>query len=155
MKRAHPPCSDTDLARLQRALGGQLPPSYLTFLREHDGCWPESNSFMIEPGHGSTVTEFYSARKVLSQKQQLGDRLSKGAWPIALTESGNLVILFQDDHSSRFWDHELEDETVVAANFTDFLEGLRAFAVSEVKLKPGQVVSAWIDPDLLKSPKKE
>lgn len=48
-----------------------------------------------------------------------------------------------------FWDHELEQETALNATFTAFLESLEEFDPRSVELKPGQVVSAWIDPSLL------
>ena len=49
-----------------------------------------------------------------------------------------------------FLDHELDELHEIAPSFDEFRTSLRAFDVSTLQLKPGQVKRAWIDPDLLK-----
>lgn len=48
-----------------------------------------------------------------------------------------------------FWDHELEEETAISSTFSEFLDSLRNFDPASVELKPGQLISVWIDPSLL------
>jgi hypothetical protein len=51
-----------------------------------------------------------------------------------------------------FWDHEQPTPSVqIASDFAAFVELLRPFDPDSIKLMPGQVMSAWIDPDFLKS----
>src|SRR6266436_2499823 len=59
---------------------------------------------------------------------------------------GNLFLMASDG-SVRFWDHETEDETILAASVEAFLDSLSA--PTPVVLKAGQVKRAWIDPKFL------
>ena len=61
------------------------------------------------------------------------------------------MLVALDDGRVAFWDHELEDDdpvSVLASDFASFFETLRPFDPSSVELKPGQVISVWVDPDL-------
>ena len=44
-----------------------------------------------------------------------------------------------------FWDHETDDVTEIHDSIIRFLNELEK--TPDVKLKPGQVISSWIDPD--------
>jgi hypothetical protein len=65
---------------------------------------------------------------------------------------GNLFIMASDG-SVRFWDHETEDETTLAASMDAFLDSLSP--PTPVALKPGQVKSVWIDPKFLEEQKRK
>ena len=64
---------------------------------------------------------------------------------------GNLFLLASDG-SVRFWDHETDDETILAVSMESFLDSLSA--PTPVVLKPGQVKRAWIDPKFLEEQKR-
>lgn len=50
-----------------------------------------------------------------------------------------------------FWDHEIEGGIYkLADSFDAFLDMIEPFDALAIKPAPGQVESAWIDPDFLK-----
>ena len=57
------------------------------------------------------------------------------------------------DGSVRFWDHETDDETVLAASMEAFLDLLSA--PTPVILKSGQVKRAWIEPKFLEEQRRK
>ena len=144
---------DADLGALETLIGAALPRDYRNFLHERDGGKPAPNTFSITAADNDAgVNEFMSVRQIGEELSLYGNRLPRGTIPIAYAEGGNLVLLWTDGRVS-FWDHELEDTDPVftlAPTFHAFLEALEPFDPSQVELKPGQVKSAWIDPDLLK-----
>jgi hypothetical protein len=153
------PAGEKQLRELKREIGSALPHDYFSFLQENNGGVPETNEFDIPViGGGSGVNEFFSADEVLRQKRRLHDRVPPSAWPIAHAEGGNYICLACGPKIGVFfWDHELEEEEgeepswanmfLLAETFTEFLENLRKFDAGSVQLKPGQVKSAWMDPD--------
>lgn len=66
--------------------------------------------------------------------------------PIAEDGCGNYFVLKND--TVQFWDHESAEIRMLAANIADFLKGCSI--PESVKLKEGQVESAWIDPEFAK-----
>jgi hypothetical protein len=76
-----------------------------------------------------------------------GFSVTKFGTPFAEDSSGNL---FTRTESGRvcFWDHETDDLTVIASSWEEFVSG--CVPPREVKLKPGQVKSAWMDPEFAK-----
>jgi len=56
-------------------------------------------------------------------------------------------FLFAPDGSVSFWDHETDEETVLATSVEQFCDSL--VEPTPVALRPGQVKSAWIDPAFL------
>lgn len=69
-----------------------------------------------------------------------------GSLVFAEDEGGNF-FLYAPDGSVSFWDHETDDETVLAASVEEFLAAL--VEPTPVVLQPGQVKKAWIDPAFL------
>lgn len=130
---------------------------WIEFLRRNDGAIPEVNEFDVGTDNGSGVQAFYSAAEVRSALRQLSDRMPEHLVPIADAEGGNYVCLGLAPHGSGvlFWDHETEEATQISTSFAKFLENLRPFDPDSIELKPGQVVSAWIDPSLLESERKK
>lgn len=71
-------------------------------------------------------------------------------------QAGSLVLgedgcgnffLHAPDGSVSFWDHETEDESVLATSVEEFCDSL--VEPTPVVLRPEQVKSVWIDPDFL------
>ena len=132
----------------------RLPDDFRIFLLDHNGGEPETNEFAI-PGlsNASGVNEFLSVNQIREESERYRDRFPSGMIPIAFAEGGNLVFLALDSGQVMFWDHELEHEIplfTLAADFGAFWRGLEKFDPKSVDLKPGQVKSVWVDPDLLK-----
>lgn len=86
--------------------------------------------------------------------RECGTRLPEGfsatkfGAPLAEDSCGNLVTLSRAG-SVCFWDHETDEFTVIASSWEEFASG--CVSPKEAKLEPGQVKSAWIDPDFAKS----
>ena len=141
------------IAAVEAALGAALPDDYKAFLARHDGARPEPNIFRISDTNSAGVNGFIPAAELLKERALLADELLPGAVPIAWAEGGNYVVLEPGRGGAvSFWDHEEpEGLTPLAESFSAFLELLQPFDASSVELKPGQVQSAWIDPDFLKS----
>lgn len=115
IKRAQRPASERELIKLGESSGGDIPTEYREFLSRNNGAVPETNGFQIsKTGNSSGVNEFLSVETVLREKERLGIRLAKEAYPIAHAEGGNLVCIMlggQWNGKIFFWDHELEDES--------------------------------------------
>ena len=155
-KKPNPPLSPSDLDDLERTLRVRLPGAYRDFLLKNDGGRPESNIFHIaEQNNESSVNAFLTASEIISERQRMADRLAPGLAPIGEDDCGNFVCLNLTNGCVLFWDHELEGEdntVVVASSFEEFLLSLKPFSPENVRL--GKVISAWIDPEFLKSLKK-
>jgi hypothetical protein len=130
---------------------------WIEFLRRNDGAVPEVNEFDVGTDSGSGVQTFFGVADVQETRRRLSDRMPEYLLPIADAEGGNYVWLGLSPGGSgvQFWDHETEEATQVSSSFAEFLEDLRPFDPDFVELKPGQVVSAWIDPALLEAEKKK
>lgn len=81
-------------------------------------------------------------------------RKAKGPYPEVLSTSevlaedgcGNYFVLLNE--AVCFWDHETDENEVLSDSIDDFVS--RCSAPEEVELEPGQVESAWIDPEFAK-----
>lgn len=136
--------SKSSLAELARRYG-DLPPEYVDFLADHDGAKPPSN--VLEGTNFSVgVNAFLPASEIIERANSV-EGLSGNLLPFGEDDSGNFVCLGANDHRVYFWDHEIENDKVVAENFTDFIERLEPFNLSSVKLEPGQVKRVWTNPD--------
>src|SRR5687767_5420943 len=146
------PCSEEQLRVLEAALGARLPDDYRTFLRRHNGAAPEPNIFPVGEANGSGVNRFIPVSQILRERESLAVEIPPAALPIAWAEGGNYVLLdLGRDGLIAFWDLELPERLApLSESFAEFLSGLRPFDTSDVELEPGQVQSAWIDPDFLK-----
>ena len=143
--------SRADIERLEHKIGEALPRSFLEFVSQHDGAEPETNIFKIGRTNESGVNGFIPICKIPTERANI-ENLPARAFPFAWAEGGNYVYLDVTDESVYFWDHEQPNPaTPIASDFTAFIEMLKPFDPSSIKLRPGQVKSAWIDPDFLKS----
>lgn len=141
----------SDIENLESEVGGALPNSFLEFIRQHDGAEPETNIFKVGGTNESGVIGFIPVREVPDERANI-ENLPPTAFPIAWAEGGNYVFIDAASGAVYFWDHEQPTPPVqMASDFAAFVEMLEPFDPSSIKLKPGQVKSAWIDPDFLKS----
>lgn len=151
--RRSPGATSSDLERVIGPSIGAQHSDWVDFLLQQDGAVPDVNEFDVGADNGSGVQTFYGAEEAVRTREHLSDRLPAYLLPIADAEGGNFVCLGLSPQVSGvfFWDHETERAIHLAASFTGFVEALRPFDPDSVELKPGQVVSAWIDPALLEA----
>jgi len=168
------PNERTDRANVdgfETVIGKKLPDDYREFLFNFNGGRPESNEFSVPAQKSAAgINLFYGLLKakewgdLLYQREMLMDRVPKDVLPIGEASCGNAVCLsLRPDTYGQifFWDHELEADEgqeatfsnlfLISNSFTGFLSDLEKFDINQVQLKPGQVKSAWIDPEFLKS----
>lgn len=144
--------SEEEVREVEQDLEVSLPDDYREFVANHDGVRPQLNIFPISNTNESGVNEFiplHRIRKECTFIENLGD----DRIPIAWAEGGNYVCLdVSKGGGVFFWDHEEpERDAKLADSFSRFMELLAPFDPNSVELKPGQVKSAWIDPEFLKS----
>lgn len=142
----------SDIATLESAIGQPLNPQFRHFVASHDGAEPEANSFPVNGvAHMGEVGEFIAVGKILSERAYING-IAPQSYPVASSAGGNYILLDQAQSGEIFfWDHEVEGGiTKIADSFDAFLVMLEPFDSSKVKIAPGQVKSAWIDPDFLK-----
>lgn len=139
------PPTDAELRALADCVGYSLPKSYLHFVKLHDGAEPDDNSI-------KTVNNVVGVRSFISVREAsaLSDKIEgfpRTAIPFAEDDCGNYFYIDPSDGAVYFWDHELgEADERVADDALAFVEKLTPFDASSVKLAPGQVKRAWIDP---------
>ncbi len=143
------------MAFLAQQLGTPLPADLVTFLERYDGAEPEPNSFKIGAINEGGVNGFIPVKDIFREARHI-ENLGAGSFPIAWAECGNYILIdLASGGTVLFWDHEEPDNpTKLAEIFLSFLDLLEPFDTTTIELKSGQVISAWIDPDFLKSLKK-
>lgn len=143
--------SERDIVALETLIGQPLDNDFRKFIAENDGAIPESNAFPVNGiSNFGGINEFTLVKNIISERSCL-ESIGDHAYPIALSEGGNYVVLDQGQGGAIFfWDHEIDEFSQIADSFTEFLELIEPFDERSIKLAPGQVKSAWIDPDFLK-----
>lgn len=145
------PASKEDIKSLENDIGSKLPRKYIDFLLSYNGAKPSTNIFAVSEENDCGVNRFIPCKDIFKEQKRL-DHISKDMIPIAWAEGGNYVLQNLSNSKIFFWDHEIpEIQIELALDITDFLKKLEPFDVNSVELKDGQVKSAWIDPDFLKS----
>ncbi|CAM3151612.1 SMI1/KNR4 family protein [Vibrio neptunius] len=141
-----------DIDIFAQILGCSIPDDLKKFFVEFNGSKPETNTFTISQDNMSGVNELIPIAKALEERKYL-DHVGERAFPVAVAEGGNYVVIDLDQGQSvYFWDHEEPQNMIkLANNIHEFLDALVPFDPNSVELKEGQVESAWIDPDFLKS----
>jgi hypothetical protein len=143
--------SPVELANLERRLGRLLPESYRKFATGFDGAKPDTNIFPIGNGNESGVNGFIKVSDIEQEPRHI-ENLGAAAFPVAWAEGGNYVVVdLAKEGRVFFWDHETAGLPQLSSDFDSFLSLLEPFNIDDIKLKPGQLKSAWIDPDFLKS----
>lgn len=143
--------AQNDVAALQRNLGEPLASEFLEFVAQNDGAEPETNIFKIGTTNDACVSGFIPVKEIPNEMAAI-DNLPIKSFPVAWASGGNYIFINQADAGAVFfWDHEQPDDIIkLADGFRSFLDLLEPFDVTSIKLKPGQVKKAWIDPDFLK-----
>lgn len=142
----------SDIAALEALIRQPLDVEFRRFIEANNGADPEENSFPVEGvAHVGGVTEFIPIENVISERKFIDD-IGSHAYPVACSEGGNYVILDQDQGGAIFfWDHEVQGGiSRLADSFDAFLDMIEPFDASTIRPAPGQVKSAWIDPNFLK-----
>lgn len=135
-----------DIARLEEAIGRTLPFEYFEFVRTHNGATPESNSIPIGTDNESGVRCFVSVAEAVSLVDEI-EGFPAETIPLAEDGCGNYFYVSLRSGSVFFWDHEIDGgDTKVASTLAEFVSALAPFDASAVKLAPGQVIYAWVDP---------
>ena len=150
--------SHNDIKDVELKLGYRLPQSFLDVLPEINGAKPDLNEFDV-PGEESQsgVTEFLEFSKI-PEAAKISDLAMLGnIFPIAIAEGGDKICISADQEdfgAVLFWDHERvqqrKDLMLIANSLDVFLDLLRPVDASEIKIVPGQVKKAWINPNFLK-----
>jgi len=150
-----PPTAE-QISSAEAALGTKFTVEYLDFLLKFNGAVPDANVFRISDQNSAGVNAFLPIEKVPYEASLMDKDVAADFFPIAYAEGGNYVCMPLSSSKNSgvyFLDHEipgLESLTKLAASLDDFLDLLRPIDRNEVKLKPGQVKKAWIDPSFLK-----
>ncbi|BFM48207.1 SMI1/KNR4 family protein [Marinomonas sp. THO17] len=141
-----------DIDLFAQALGCSITDDLKKFFVEFNGSKPETNIFTISQDNESGVNELIPISKILGERKYL-DHVGERVFPVAVAEGGNYVVIDLDQGQSvYFWDHEEPQNMIkLASDILKFLDALVPFDPGSVELKEGQVESAWIDPDFLKS----
>jgi hypothetical protein len=106
--------AESTLKALEARFGG-LPREYVDFLTRHDGAKPPSN-VLEGSDNGAAVSAFLPAIEIIDRADSV-EGLPSYLLPFGEDDSGNFLCLNLDDDMAYFWDHELEGEKVIAANF--------------------------------------
>ena len=144
--------AESDIAALETMIGQPLDDQFRKFIEANNGADPEENSFPVDGvAHVGGVNEFIPVEDIVDERRYIDD-IAPRAYPVASSEGGNYVILDQDQGGAIFfWDHEVEGAiSKIADGFDAFLNMIEPFDPAAIKPAPGQVKSAWIDPDFLK-----
>ncbi len=151
------PVSRRDLDTFERVMRANLPDQYREVLLSYNGAKPEANIFVI-PGtsNESGVNEFIPLDEIAAEGKRV-DGVARRFIPVAWAEGGNYICIDLDAGGEVFfWDHERPSGPLkMADDWSAFVNMLQRFDVTSVTLKPGQVKSARIDPDFLKSLKNK
>jgi hypothetical protein len=140
-----PSPSEEALRALADSVGHELPPTYLAFARNHDGARPEQNSVATSENEVG-VSRFIPAAEAATLSQEI-DGFPVEAILFAEDDCGNYFYLKPKTGAVHFWDHEVEDgDEQVADDVAAFVEKLKPFDSTSVKLAPGQVKRVWVNP---------
>jgi SMI1-KNR4 cell-wall len=158
------------VARAEEMLGVTLPEAYLALLRIQNGGYT-TDAFQAHPAPQPTSwardhVPFPSMFGIGVKGEgvlETGKRRGEWGMPdglVLLTGDGHWWIALDYRRSGPAgppsvvgFDTEVAEDIELADAFQTFVEGLRSedeVDREEIDLRPGQVQSAWIDPDLLK-----
>jgi len=156
MSKVDTPPSAEKISSAEAVLGTKFTNEYLDFLWGYNGAIPEANVFRISDQNSAGVSAFVPIEKVAHEASLMDMDVTAEFFPIAYAEGGNYLCMPLSSSKKSgiyFCDHEipgLESLTKLAESLRDFLDQLRPINRNEIKLKPGQVKKAWIDPRFLK-----
>lgn len=140
-----PQPSDDALDELSATFGRPLPPSYINFVRHHNGARPDSNTIATLNNEVS-VSRFIPVEETRQLAMSI-EGFPTNVIPLAEDDCGNYFYVVPQTGAVHFWDHEVEHRSEqIATNVSQFTERLTPFDPSQVKLAPGQVKRVWVNP---------
>ena len=156
----NPPATLEAIAEFERLCGYTLPPDYCDFLQRHNGGKPTPDTFPISPSIGSGgIRAFFGLHhgdySLADAYRCRFDSIPAHVIPIAEDGCGNFICLSLAEPnrgSISFLDHETDIQHPVASSLTELISAL--YELPPIQFLPGQVKSAWIDPDFLASLEK-
>ena len=122
--------SEDQLIDFEKDVGKSLPDDYRLFLLKNNGGRPEPNIFQTLDGkyesdiqffYGLVDDDLYGLRDNLIH---LRDRLSDREIAIATDSGGNYITINIDSDEVCFFDHEIEEYSLIAKSFSDFIDGM-------------------------------
>lgn len=132
-----------------RELQRVVHPSVIDFWKHYDGAVLDANVFEIGASKSSGVNGLVPVSEIAATIRRIQDWPADHI-PFAWAEGGNYVTV-DDQGAVYFWDHERPQPlTRIATDIKQFLASIRPFDPVSVQLKPGQVQSVWVHPDLQK-----
>jgi hypothetical protein len=142
--------SPVALARMQEAIGWELPMDYRTFVLQRNGGRVVPNIFPMGRTIGSVrkflgVEEARNAREMLILEAELSPEL----WPVAACEGGDLALLRRMDGAVCYWQHDSGDLIAIAPSFAAFMASISTPPPTEDGPKD-PTAHGWINPALLK-----
>ncbi len=141
-----------ELSSLERGLGRALPRDLLEFLRRCNGATPEGNIFQIaSQQNDSGVQVFLGSVEMLARRAGMRKEFGDELLPVAEAEGGNLVCVDIRTGAVLFWDHEEVADRALAplhTSFAAFTQALQPHGPSDAELRPEDIISVWVHPDL-------
>lgn len=146
------PISEEDIDNFSKEIGFSLSDDLKKFFIEFNGSKPGPNFFNVGENNESGINEFIPITKIKEKCKYL-HHVDDSVIPIAFDECGNYVVVDLNEKSSvYFWDHEEPHIKYKLANsIYEFIDKLQPYDPDSIELEEGQIESAWIDPDFLKS----
>jgi len=96
----------------------------------------------------SSITgEEYGVFRLVSANRPSAYSYIKFGKPVLSDGYGNFVTVSRKGEIL-FWDHETDEVVTIATSWNEFRGGCTE--PEEVELRPGQLISAWIDPEFAK-----
>lgn len=138
------PVSSEDVSLLETTLNSKLPYDYKEFLKLYNSGIAEDNVFDKTLLLG--ITSFVPIENIYNLMQKT-EGLPCHAILFAEGHGGKYLYIHKVSNKVFFWDHEVEDDKEIAANFTAFLELLVPFDFSLVHSEPPKVLSGWVKPN--------
>lgn len=139
---------------VEARLGFKIDPDCLKFLVDNNGAKFEQNIFRVSEKISSGIDQLILFDRLPYERRLIAGQVGLDVLPIAYAEGGNYLCLSNNDMGAiYFLDHEIPGRdalTKIASSWEGFLDSLRPFDPKQIKMKPGQVKSVWINPDLLK-----
>jgi SMI1-KNR4 cell-wall len=152
--------TEADLRRVEAELAVTFRGDYIEFIRQYNGGKPAENVFDVPPDDMSGIHGIIPLEELPYVHSLFADRTGSHIIPITFDWCGNYVCM---DMSGRgegdmfFLDHEIPGRdalTFLAPSLKAFLDSVRPDDI-KVVIKPGQVTSAWIDPDFLREQQRK
>lgn len=136
---------EEDVSQSEKEIGVSFPSDYREFLMRYDGATLEDNAF--DGDIHISVDKFVPVAE-LTKRASSVEGFPKHGILVAECPSGDFIYLDSRRFEVFFWDHEVDSgDKRIASSFGEFLSKLEPFDIDSINLKPGQVISGWVDPN--------